>query len=57
MKKEVYKAPQIKQIALLTTQMISASVGIGSDKVNADQSFSNERGERNWEDLWGDLWK
>lgn len=54
MEKKNYMAPQMEQVVLTPLQMLSASVGIGRDEVKADQSFTNERGEREWGNLWDD---
>jgi len=52
MEKKNYMAPQMKQVVLITLQMLSTSVGIGDDKVKAEQSFANDRDNRDWGDIW-----
>ena len=45
----------MEQVVLTPLQMLSTSVGIGKDKVKADQSFTNDRGEdRQWGNIWAD---
>ena len=44
----------MEQVVLTPLQMLSASVGIGDDKVKAEQSFTNDRGERQWGNIWAD---
>ena len=55
MEKKIYMAPQMEQVVLTPLQMLSASVGICDDEVvDAGQSFTNDRGERQWGNRWID---
>ena len=54
MEKKIYMAPQMEQVVLTPLQMLSASVGIGDGEVDAEQSFTNNRGERQWGNFWAD---
>ena len=54
MEKKIYMNPQMEQVVLTALQMLSASVGIGRDEVKAEQSFTNDRGERQWGNIWND---
>ena len=53
MKKKVYKAPQAELIVLMPFHMLATSIGVGTDKVDAGQSFANEK-RGTWGNLWSD---
>ena len=54
MEKKIYIAPQMELVVLTPLHMLSASVRIGSDKVDAGQSFTNDRDNRQWGNIWAD---